>query len=87
MLGTVADAAERDPDRVRLAAEWYVEARQAFLSEYLATADRHPRLMPDELHRPVAALELEKAAYEVLYELNNRPDWLPIPTAAFSSAS
>jgi predicted trehalose synthase len=25
------------------------------------------------------ALLLEKAAYEVVYELNNRPDWVFIP--------
>ena len=31
--------------------------------------------------------ELEKAAYEVMYELNNRQDWLPIPLAAFTSAT
>ena len=24
----------------------------------------------------------EKAMYEVRYELNNRPDWLPIPLGA-----
>ena len=41
-------------------------------------------LLPREIEAPLAALELEKAAYEVLYELNNRPDWLPIPLAALS---
>jgi predicted trehalose synthase len=27
----------------------------------------------------VAAWELDKAVYEVNYELNNRPDWLELP--------
>jgi len=35
----------------------------------------------------VTALELEKAAYEVVYEANNRPDWLDIPVRGFVSAA
>jgi trehalose synthase-fused probable maltokinase len=63
--------------------EWYVAARQAFLDTYLEAIRReHPGLLPTEVDPPLSALELEKAAYEVLYELNNRPDWLPIPLAA-----
>ena len=57
---------------------------QAFLNEYLAVAHAHPRLLPERVPDALGALELEKAAYEVMYELNNRPDWLPIPLAAFS---
>ena len=28
--------------------------------------------------------ELEKAVYELRYELNNRPDWVGIPVAAIA---
>jgi predicted trehalose synthase len=45
-----------------------------------------PSLLPSEVEAPLAAMELEKAAYEVLYELNNRPEWLPIPLKALSSS-
>ena len=70
-------------DRERRAERWYAEARAAFLSEYLSIARRRPGLMPRDVEPALAALELEKAAYEILYELNNRPDWLAIPVAAF----
>ena len=29
----------------------------------------------------LAIFELEKAVYELRYELNNRPDWVAIPAA------
>jgi maltose alpha-D-glucosyltransferase/alpha-amylase len=80
--GTPADSA-----RAEVAQGWYTAARQAFLTEYLSVVQDHPKLLPEDIDLPLAALELEKAAYEVRYELNNRPDWLPIPLAAFSGGS
>jgi predicted trehalose synthase len=32
-----------------------------------------------DLARVCAVFELEKACYELRYELDNRPDWAPIP--------
>ena len=65
--------------------EWYSRARSAFVDAYFATLRTgEPRLIPDDAEHALSALELEKAAYEVLYELNNRPDWLPIPLAALA---
>jgi trehalose synthase-fused probable maltokinase len=72
---------------VERAQEWYAAARRAFLDTYLDAVRRERSdLLPAEVEAASAALELEKAAYEVLYELNNRPDWLPIPLAALTSA-
>jgi trehalose synthase-fused probable maltokinase len=74
-----------DPLRVERAAEWHAATRDAFLSAYLGTIrSQAPTLLPAEVDAALSALELEKAAYEVLYELNNRPDWLPIPLAALT---
>ena len=66
-----------------VAAAWYTQVREAFLEVYLSVATRQPHLVPGDIGPALSALELEKAAYEVMYELNNRPDWLPIPLAAF----
>jgi maltose alpha-D-glucosyltransferase / alpha-amylase len=35
----------------------------------------------DEMRFLLNAVQMEKAAYEVGCELNNRPNWLPVPIA------
>ncbi len=55
-------------------------AREAFLAGYRATVD--PSLLPageDAIARLLSVFELEKAIYELRYELDNRPDWVGIP--------
>jgi maltose alpha-D-glucosyltransferase/alpha-amylase len=39
---------------------------------------------PADQRRALLALELEKALYELVYELGNRPDWVPIPLSALA---
>ncbi|HEY2770666.1 MAG TPA: hypothetical protein VGI87_08865 [Solirubrobacteraceae bacterium] len=57
-------------------------ARVEFLQSYLATVD--PALLPAgeaAIQSVLSIFELEKAIYELQYELDNRPDWVPIPVA------
>jgi len=71
------------------AAAWEAEARAAFLEGYRAVAADAP-FVPvgaEAFARAVAAFELEKAAYEIVYEANNRPDWISIPLRGFVTAS
>ncbi len=64
-------------------AQWERHARRAFLDGYGAAVAESPvRLVPrseEELARACAVFELEKACYELRYELNNRPGWAAIP--------
>jgi maltose alpha-D-glucosyltransferase / alpha-amylase len=55
----------------------------AFLKEYLVTANQAPFVpaRSEELRALLNAFQMEKAIYEVGYELNNRPQWLRIPLA------
>jgi maltokinase len=60
-------------------------ARQAFLEQYFTTIE--PSLLPageSAVLNLLAIFELEKAIYELQYELDNRPDWLPIPVAGIA---
>lgn len=87
-LAYAAASAPRDGDDAWLGG-WETEARQAFTEGYRA-ATRGAPFVPagdEDFERAVAAFELEKAAYEIVYEANNRPDWIAIPTRGLVSAA
>jgi len=65
---------------------WQAWVSAAFLHTYLTTAG-NSRIMPasrDDLETSLNAHLLEKAVYELIYELNNRPDWVRIPLSGIA---
>lgn len=68
-------SAHPDPDS-NTATMWAEAARAAFLIGYCG-ADTGDDVLPAYL--------IDKAVYEVLYELRNRPDWVGIPLRAIRS--
>jgi maltose alpha-D-glucosyltransferase/alpha-amylase len=60
---------------------WQNSTSAEFLRAYRETIVANPALLPSpqESQALLAAYMLEKALYELLYELNNRPSWLRIP--------
>ncbi|HET7588520.1 MAG TPA: maltose alpha-D-glucosyltransferase [Gammaproteobacteria bacterium] len=66
---------------VGFAREWRDAAAQSFLTAY-HEAILGARSWPDDAvaaRRWLDLFMLEKACYEIVYEANNRPDWVPIP--------
>jgi len=64
---------------------WEQRAREAFLDGYFSTVD--PTLLPAgqaATEKLLQIFELEKAVYELRYEINNRPDWVSIPVAGIA---
>jgi maltokinase len=62
--------------------DWETQARSEFLAGYFEQVDSS--LLPpgrDAIDKLLTVFELEKAVYELRYELNNRPDWVRIPVA------
>jgi maltose alpha-D-glucosyltransferase/alpha-amylase len=60
---------------------WYRNMSSVFLQSYLETTAGAPFIPQDkgDLQVMLEAYLLDKAVYEVGYELNNRPDWVVIP--------
>jgi trehalose synthase-fused probable maltokinase len=64
--------------------DWEDRAREEFLEGYRSTIDA--TLVPSgaSMDKLLKVFELEKAVYELRYELNNRPDWVRIPVAGIA---
>ena len=62
---------------------WQNSTSSEFLRAYREIIAANPALLPStqQSQSLLSAYLLEKALYELLYELNNRPAWLRIPLA------
>ena len=89
MLRSFAYAAATSMRAGHVIGDWESDARAAFVDGYRSAAGGAPfvPVSTGSFARAVAALELEKAAYEIVYEANNRPDWVDIPVRGFVSAT
>jgi maltose alpha-D-glucosyltransferase/alpha-amylase len=73
---------EEDVKKLETAGRFWVrEVSAAFLRAYFdeSASARHLPRTREELNVLLNAHLLEKALYEIAYELNNRPDWVRIP--------
>jgi maltokinase len=65
--------------------DWEPRAREVFLEGYMEAVE--PSLLPPgqrAIESLLGIFELEKAVYELRYELDNRPDWVSIPVAGIT---
>ena len=65
--------------------DWEDRAREAYLEGYREHVDQS--LLPpgqQAIDQLLSVFELEKAIYELRYELDNRPDWVGIPVAGLT---
>ena len=73
--------ADRLPSLQAWARFWVDSVSAVFLQSYLATAGKASWVAQnaDDLELQLTTMLLEKALYELRYELNLRPDWVRIP--------
>ena len=84
LFGTSPGSYVRPEDVPRLesgARFWSQWMSAAFLRAYLAESAKgtHLPTKPESIEALLHAYLLEKALYEIVYELNHRPDWVRIP--------
>jgi len=65
----------------RWAQYWYIWVSRVFLTSYLDIVSQSGLVPADPQQTEILfnAFILEKAVYEIGYELNNRPDWVRVP--------
>ncbi len=78
-LKNVSDTAEEESALAAAALAWEREARAAFVAGYdSASRGKNHEGAADGNAALLSLFELEKAFYELRYELRSRPDWAPI---------
>ena len=74
-----------DPELVDLAGQWESRARRTSSWRGYQSVTGIDRLLPAstaDRESLLRAFELDKAIYEIIYELSHRPDWVDIPASA-----
>ena len=81
------EGAQDHPHMEKWGRAWENAASTEFLRAYREVIRANPDLLPamQETQALLEAFVLEKSLYELLYELNNRPSWIPIPIAGILS--
>jgi maltose alpha-D-glucosyltransferase/alpha-amylase len=84
--GAVDAGSDADRELSDWLAYWHRWVSAAFLRGYLEAAGPHGVVPADPRHTAILldAFLLEKAIYELGYELNNRPRWVDIPLAGIA---
>jgi len=72
---------EAEDARHRIAENYRHSARSTFMEAYRQAAAEVPHTWRDAegAEAALALFSFEKTAYEILYEAENRPAWLPVP--------
>jgi len=83
-FGTAPGSYVRPEDQTRLdtgARYWHQWVSAAFLRAYLTESakGKHLPAKLEDVETLLNAYLIEKALYEIIYELNNRPEWVKIP--------
>lgn len=79
-MDELPETAGDSSDLEQRALRWYRSTADAFLSGYGATAEAaFCPASAEEREMLLVAYLIEKACYELAYELNNRPEWAGIP--------
>ncbi len=88
MLRSFAYATSADSDHARYSGSGGLRGAGARTRSWSTTSPHiDPALLPAgdaAVWNLLSIFELEKAIYELQYELDNRPDWLPIPVAGIA---
>lgn len=85
-LDYASSVAGRQTGRVEVADAWMQRAEDAFLESYISNVKSTVPFIPSGpgMREALNFFVMEKAMYELNYELNNRPSWSWIPAAAIT---